>query len=153
MSTNCKSPRTIFLEAVENHTPETWRAFLDTACGDDDTLRLEVQRLLYAHSRTGPFTEVPAAAGRIPRLPLGPSGTLSDRQIPPGTTIGRYRLIEQIGEGGMGVVYVAEQTEPIHRRVALKIIRPGMDIRHVIARFEAERQTLALMEHPNIARI
>ena len=71
----------------------------------------------------------------------------------PGTTIGRYKLLEQIGEGGMGVVYMAEQREPVRRKVALKIIKPGMDTREVIARFEAERQALALMDHPNIAKV
>ena len=71
----------------------------------------------------------------------------------PGTSIGRYKLLEQVGEGGMGVVYVAEQTEPVRRRVALKIIKPGMDTKQVIARFEAERQALAMMDHPNIARV
>ena len=71
----------------------------------------------------------------------------------PGTVIGPYKLLEQIGEGGMGVVYMAEQTEPVRRKVALKIIKPGMDTRQVIARFEAERQALALMDHPNIAKV
>src|SRR5204862_4995441 len=70
-----------------------------------------------------------------------------------GIQIGRYKLLEQVGEGGMGVVYVAEQTEPVRRRVALKIIKPGMDTKQVIARFEAERQALAMMDHPNIARV
>ena len=71
----------------------------------------------------------------------------------PGTVIGRYKLLEEIGEGGMGVVYMAEQQEPVRRKVALKIIKPGMDTREVIARFEAERQALALMDHPNIAKV
>ena len=71
----------------------------------------------------------------------------------PGTTIGRYKLLEEIAEGGMGVVYMAEQREPVRRKVALKIIKPGMDTREVIARFEAERQALAMMDHPNIAKV
>ena len=71
----------------------------------------------------------------------------------PGTVIGPYKLLEQIGEGGFGVVFMAEQTEPVRRKVALKIIKPGMDTRQVVARFEAERQALALMDHPNIARV
>jgi len=82
-----------------------------------------------------------------------PSALESGSPEPVGSTIGRYKLMEQIGEGGMGVVYVAEQTQPVRRKVALKIIKPGMDTKQVIARFEAERQALAMMDHPNIARV
>src|SRR5208337_38332 len=71
----------------------------------------------------------------------------------PGSRIGPYKLLQQIGEGGMGTVYMAEQAEPVRRRVALKVIKPGMDTRQVVARFEAERQALAMMDHPNIARV
>src|SRR5262245_12387224 len=136
------SARTIFLEAIENHEPDAWPQFLDTACGDDDTLRGEVQRLLEAHLLTGPFMDRPA-------------GAVTDHEscLPLGASIGRYKLIEKIGEGGMGVVYVAEQTDPVRRRVALKIIKPGMDSKQVIARFEAERQALAMLDHPGIAKI
>jgi hypothetical protein len=151
MPATCKSPRTIFLEAVENHAPDAWPQFLDTACGDDDTLRLEVQRLLNAHAAASRFMDRPAApsgAGILPAI-----HTLDNAAELLGSTIGRYQLVEQIGEGGMGVVYLAEQTEPIRRQVALKIIKPGYDTRQIISRFEAERQTLALMDHPNIARI
>ena len=87
-----------------------------------------------------------AVAGHLP-----PSTNRSLEK--PGTQIGPYKLLQQIGEGGMGVVYMAEQQEPVERRVALKIIKPGMDTRQVIARFEAERQALAMMDHPNIARV
>ena len=88
------------------------------------------------------------------RPAAGPSPTIAFQPAEQvGATIGRYKLLEQIGEGGMGVVYVAEQTEPVRRRVALKIIKPGMDTRQVIARFEAERQALAMMDHPNIAKV
>jgi serine/threonine protein kinase len=138
------SPRSIFLSAIESHPPESWPAFLDSACGDNATLRDQVQRLLDAHARLTGFMDVPAA-------PTIAAPLSADSLI--GQTIGRYRLLEQIGEGGMGVVYVAEQTEPVKRQVALKIIRPGLDSRQVIARFEAERQALALMDHAHIAKI
>src|SRR5262245_57365253 len=118
MNAACNSARTIFLEAIEKHAPGTWGQFLDTACGDDDTLRAEVERLLDAHILTGPFMEHPAALG------VESSG---DADYGVGSTIGRYKLIEKIGEGGMGVVYVAEQLGPVRRQVALKIIRPGLD--------------------------
>ena len=94
------------------------------------------------YSRQSPLRVAVAATLDMPAL--------SER---PGQTIGRYKLLEEIGEGGMGVVYMAEQREPVRRKVALKIIKPGMDTREVIARFEAERQALAMMDHPNIARI
>src|SRR5579864_6732302 len=81
--------------------------------------------------------------------------TIDEAHLPerPGTIIGPYKLLEQIGEGGFGVVFMAEQTEPVRRKVALKILKPGMDTRQVVARFEAERQALAIMDHPNIAKV
>jgi eukaryotic-like serine/threonine-protein kinase len=98
-------------------------------------------------SRQANFLEgTAAAAGLTLKLDLAPE----EKQ---GTVIGRYKLLQKIGEGGMGVVYMAEQTEPVIRRVALKIIKLGMDTRQVVARFEAERQALALMDHPNIAKV
>jgi serine/threonine protein kinase/WD40 repeat protein len=139
-----RTDRSIFLEAVEHVPPAQWPEFIDGACSGDATRRERIERLLAAHRPADSFMAVPAA----PLLDVGsPSSDLTGAQI------GRYRLLEPIGEGGMGVVYVAEQTEPVRRRVALKIIKPGMDSRQVIARFEAERQALALMDHPNIARI
>jgi eukaryotic-like serine/threonine-protein kinase len=134
VSINFNKLREIFLDAVEQHAPETWPAFLDRSCAHDSRLRAEVERLLHAHvegERAAPSTPVDWL----------------------GQTIGPYRLVEEIGDGGMGTVYLAEQSEPIQRRVALKIIKPGLDSRQVIARFEAERQLLALMDHPNIARV
>jgi serine/threonine protein kinase/tetratricopeptide (TPR) repeat protein len=142
MTATLKSPRSIFLQAVENHSPDEWPKFLDSACGGDQAVRDQVARLLGAHARLDGFMAHPAAP-----VAERPTGDWS------GQTIGRYKLLEQIGEGGMGVVYVAEQTRPVRRRVALKIIKPGMDSRQIIARFEAERQALAMMDHPNIARI
>jgi len=120
-------------------------AYLDEACAGDAALRQRVEELLQAGDEAGEFLESPAAAppSGTPRLP-------SNR---PGDRIGRYKLLQQIGEGGCGVVYMAEQEEPVRRRVALKVIKLGMDTKNVIARFEAERQALALMDHPNIAKV
>src|SRR5437660_8331029 len=119
--------------------------YLDGACAGDAALRAEVESLLEASVRAGSFLESPAAA------PLGTvDPPVSER---PGTVIGPYKLLQQLGEGGMGTVFLAEQTRPVQRKVALKVIKPGMDSRQVIARFEAERQALALMDHVNIARV
>ena len=121
-----------------------WPAFLDEACGGDRALRAEVESLGAAHERAGGFFADPTAEDR------GASGGVRQE---PGSTIGRYKLLQLIGEGGFGVVYMAEQQHPIRRRVALKIIKLGMDTKQVVARFEAERQALALMDHPNIAKV
>ncbi len=121
-------------------------AYLDEACGDDAELRTRIETLLRAHLDAGDFLESPVVDPTITLL----SSELSEG---PGTVIGRYKLLEMIGEGGFGVVYMAEQEEPVRRRVALKIIKLGMDTKQVIARFEAERQALAMMDHPNIARV
>ena len=115
------------------------------ACGQDQELRRRIEVLLTAYEAATAF--IPTKHGddsvRAP-TPLAEG---------PGTRIGRYKLLQQIGEGGMGVVYMAEQEEPVCRRVALKIIKLGMDSKEVVARFEAERQALALMDHPNIAKV
>lgn len=144
-----RTARTIFLEAIENATPDQWQQFVESACDDDETLRGEVLRLLAAHGKPGSFMAQPA--GRVRVAPEATVEVPTTERI--GEKIGRYKLKEQLGEGGMGVVFVAEQTEPVRRKVALKIIKPGMDSREVIARFEAERQALAMMEHPNIAKV
>jgi eukaryotic-like serine/threonine-protein kinase len=121
-------------------------ALLDEACAGDADLRRRVEVLLSAFERAGGFMKQAAPPARtVPFRPL-PSEK-------PGDRIGRYKLLEQIGEGGCGVVYVAEQEEPVRRRVALKVIKLGMDTKQVIARFDAERQALALMDHPNIAKV
>src|ERR1043166_6975393 len=123
--------------------------YLDQSCGGDDSLRQRLLALLRAHENTDSFLERPLQTpGSETTLPL--SIPLAEK---PGDKIGRYKLLQQIGEGGCGVVYMAEQEEPVRRRVALKIIKLGMDTKQVIARFEAERQALAMMEHPNIAKI
>src|SRR5262249_38482144 len=139
-----KSARSIFLEIVEKVPHEKWAESLNQACGDDEQLRTEVQRLLDAHEQIGSFMDRPAADQFTIDNPI------AER---PGTAIGPYKLLQQIGEGGFGVVFLAEQERPVKRRVALKIIKPGMDTREVIARFEAERQALAMMDHPNIAKV
>ena len=139
--------RTLFLRAVEEVAPEQWPQFLDRECGADAELRAKVSRLLEAQQHAGAFMERPAG----PTIEFPTDESPADELI--GAKIGPYKLREQIGEGGFGVVYVAEQTEPVRRKVALKVIKPGMDSKEVIARFEAERQALALMEHPSIAKV
>jgi len=139
--------RDIFLKALDKATPRERDAYLDGACGDDAALRAAVESLLQHHQEDS-FLENPALAPqKTIRLPDSPVVEAV------GSIIGRYKLLQQIGEGGMGVVYMAEQEEPVRRRVALKVIKLGMDTKSVIARFEAERQALALMDHPNIAKV
>jgi serine/threonine protein kinase/WD40 repeat protein len=137
---NLSAVESIFFAALEKALPEERAAYLDQACGKVGELRQHVERLLSAHPRVGGFLQAPTTDE--PAVVEGP-----------GTAIGPYKLMEQIGEGGMGLVFVAEQQQPVRRKVALKVIKPGMDTRDVIARFEAERQALALMDHPNIARV
>jgi eukaryotic-like serine/threonine-protein kinase len=137
--------QTIFTEALERTDPQERDAFLDQACQGDPALRQRINRLLAQHLHAGRFLEAPPVATDTMDQPGGTEY--------PGTRIGPYKLIEQIGEGGMGTVWMAEQKEPVKRLVALKLIKPGMDSRQVIARFEAERQALALMDHVNIARV
>src|SRR5262249_28857164 len=120
-------------------------AYLQQVCGGEAALGQRVRALLGAYEESASFLEAP------------PAGLLATVDEPPrerpGTVIGPYKLLEQIGEGGMGLGFVAAQQQPVRRRVALKVIKPGMDTREVIARFEAERQALALMDHPHIARV
>jgi serine/threonine protein kinase/tetratricopeptide (TPR) repeat protein len=137
--------RSVFLAAVENHTPEQWGSYVAEACAGNPDLRRRVEVLLQAHGEADPLLDRPASA-------LFASLEEPVREGP-GTVIGAYRLLEPLGEGGFGVVFLAEQQHPLRRQVALKILKPGMDTRQVIARFEAERQTLALMDHTHIARI
>ena len=135
----------MFVDLVANFPPERWDARLAELAGGNEALRHQVNRILTAHRDAGSFLESPApAVGAMLDVPL------NER---PGTIIGPYKLLEQIGEGGFGVVFMAEQTQPVRRKVALKILKPGMDTRPVVARFEAERQALALMDHFNIAKV
>jgi serine/threonine protein kinase/tetratricopeptide (TPR) repeat protein len=144
----------VFEIARKIESRETRESYLAQVCGEDTALRQRVTKLLRAYQESASFLESPppgvdddllAADG----LPAGNTPILEG----PGSVIGQYKLLEQIAEGGMGIVYMAEQLEPVARRVALKIIKPGMDTRHVIARFQAEWQALAMMDHPNIAKI
>jgi serine/threonine protein kinase len=135
--------KAIFLAAVEQHSPEDWQAFVEAACRGDAELQACVQELLKAHREID---------GR-PQSLEGAATILQSTIEDPAAEVGAYKLLEQIGEGGFGTVYMAEQRAPIRRRVALKVVKPGMDTRHVLARFKAERQALALMDHPNIARV
>src|SRR5438445_4803464 len=135
----------IFDAAIELPLAER-AAYLQEACAGNDTLRQRVEALLRAHDLAQTFMDSPAVAPRRETVAVRPTEQ-------PGDRIGRYKLLQQIGEGGCGVVYMAEQEEPIHRRVALKVIKLGMDTKNVIARFEAERQVLALMDHSNIAKV
>ena len=150
MSKSTTKIEQILAEAVEISSASERHEFLRRACGDDTTVWQEVNRLLQNHFDAGTFLD---------RLPSGVAKIDSeitqvvDNSLVPGTQIGPYKLLQQLGEGGFGVVFMAEQLEPVRRRVALKVIKPGMDSRQVIARFEAERQALAVMDHPNIARV
>src|ERR1044072_1178594 len=146
MTGNRKRDIELFAEAIRLPTTERV-TFLDRACAEDTGLRQRMEALLKSADRVGDFLEEP------------PTAVISEERAKiavgekPGDRVGRYKLLQQIGEGGYGVVFVAEQEEPIRRRVALKIVKPGMDTKNVIARFEAERQALALMNHPNIAKV
>lgn len=139
--------RDIFIEALQKDSQREQAAYLDRVCADDPELRKRIEELLEEHKKQGRFI--------LDSPPPGFAATMVQPSISegPGTTIGRYRLLEQIGEGGFGIVFMAEQEEPVRRKVALKIIKPGMDTAEIIARFEAERQALALMDHPNIAKV
>jgi eukaryotic-like serine/threonine-protein kinase len=137
--------RLVFIQALEIESPPDREAFLRHACGGDAALLGRIDALLRASDGAPAFLPGQPGGSPFPRGWPGPEG--------PGKQIGRYKLLEQIGEGGFGVVFMAEQLEPVRRRVALKVIKPGMDSRQVIGRFEAERQALALMEHPNIAQV
>ena len=136
--------RSIFFETLDR-APDQWCAYLDEACGANAELRVRVEQLLRAHGSIGSIH-----GGLTPTPPIEQESALLEG---PGTVIGPYRLLQKIGEGGFGIVYMAEQIQPVRRKVALKILKPGMDTRQVIARFEAERQALALMDHPNIAQV
>ena len=156
--TEMSPAETVFFAALAKVDPAERAAYLDEACGADTELRRCVDRLLAAHPQVGSFlrdddvapTSSPAGVG--PEMSGGPTVELPITERP-GTVIGPYKLLQQIGEGGMGTVFMAEQTQPVQRKVALKVIKPGMDSRQVIARFEAERQALAMMDHVNIARV
>src|SRR5829696_2059994 len=133
----------LFLAALDHKDPDARRRFLDEACAHDPDLRQRLDALLAAFAAGRHRLEPPTAA----------TADFQPRAEPGIVVAGRYKLIEPIGEGGMGEVWVAKQTEPVQRKVALKLIKAGMDSKSVLARFEAERQALALMDHPNIAKV
>jgi hypothetical protein len=153
--------RDILGDALGIEDPQQRAAFISRACGSDFNLRHEVEELLEAELAAGKFLPDRPAAGWVQAALTGvaemssPAGELF--AIPmtekPGDQIGRYTLLQKLGEGGCGVVYLAEQSKPVRRRVALKIIKLGMDTKEVVARFDAERQALAMMDHPNIAKV
>ena len=135
----------IFLAALDKATSQERLAYVEGACAGNPALLRRVRELLDSHQESKGPLDVPP-----PALAVTPGSQSSEE---PGTMIGPYKLLEQIGEGGMGTVFMAAQSHPVQRKVALKIIKPGMDSRQVIGRFEAERQALALMDHPNIAKV
>ncbi len=147
---------TLFAEALARTDPAERAAFLEQACGGDVALRQRVEALLCSHEQAGSFLDKPApevTSDLAPGQRIDPDKLSETPLEGVGSRIGPYKLLQRIGEGGMGVVFMAEQQEPVRRMVALKVIKAGMDSAQVIARFEAERQALALMDHPNIAKV
>jgi eukaryotic-like serine/threonine-protein kinase len=165
MTKTAEQIEALFDAARQLANPAARRTFLDEACADDADLRARVEALLSAQADADKFFSEIAPFGRTPPPATGPSaagtgsagtGIPTEQSVPaegPGSRIDRYKLLQKIGEGGCGVVYMAEQEKPVLRRVAFKIIKLGMDTKNVIARFEAERQALAMMDHQNIARV
>src|SRR5262249_1322349 len=146
MPTDPKLVRDHFLAAAELDAAEL-KAYLSAHCGDNVELRAAVERLLAAHRQPASVLNRPLGNGLDQTRPYLPNDQVG------AVIAGRYKLLEEIGEGGMGTVWVAEQTQPVRRKVALKLIKAGMDSKSVLARFEAERQALAVMDHPNIAKV
>ena len=148
MNSSSFDEEAVFQAARKIDDPASRQAYLDQVCGADRGLRERLEALLRVHDQERSFLGAPPADLSV----------TADVDVPPlvegpGTVIGPYKLLEPIGEGGMGTVYMAEQTAPVRRTVALKLIKAGLDSRQVLARFEAERQALALMDHQNIARV
>ncbi len=146
MAAESQRARALFLELVENIPPDQWPQRLAQACGTDDDLRRRVQALLDAHQASDPLLDAPLS-------PDGPPTVDAPGSLTVGSRIGPYKLLQHLGGGGMGEVWVAEQKEPVQRIVALKLLRSDLDSRYILARFEAEQQALALMDHPNIAHV
>jgi len=161
MSPSAQLEEALCLAALHITEPVSRTQFLDRACAGDTRLRAAVEEMLRANDAAENFFDQCRAAVDVPKLDEQASAALketgiqlddlTDEQL--GSRVGRYKLVQKIGEGGCGTVYLAEQEEPVRRQVALKVIKLGMDTRSVIARFEAERQALAMMDHPNIARV
>ncbi len=145
------SDETVFFAALEFRSPAEREAFLNSACGSDGERRRRVEALLDAHLAMGDFMEKQPAESAAISLKTAAASDVDNDGL--GRMIGPYKLLQKLGEGGCGVVYMAEQEAPVRRRVAVKVIKSGMDTKQVIARFEAERQALAMMDHPNIAKV
>ncbi|MBL8854824.1 MAG: protein kinase, partial [Planctomycetaceae bacterium] len=147
MTVDSARAKSIFLTASEFSDPVERANYLVEQCGSDAPLRARVEALLRAHDAADSIDQEPSVDGQE-------ATRAAPLSVHPGVLVnGRYKLIEAIGEGGMGTVWLAEQKVPVKRRVAIKLVKAGMDSRQVLARFEAERQALALMDHPNIAKI
>jgi serine/threonine protein kinase len=144
MSSNQPSEETLLERALSFATQEERTAYLQGACQGDRQLQARIESLVQAHQAAGGFL------GEKDLEAASTVSLLASAEAEAGSVIGHYKLLQKIGEGGCGLVYMAEQHEPVRRRVALKVIKLGMDTKQVIARFEAERQALALMDHPNI---
>ncbi len=140
---------TLFADALQYETAAERAEFLDRACDNNSALRARIEVLLEAHRASGEFLE----RGMDDDCALTAENAPQTSHESTGSMVGPYKLLEQIAEGGMGTVWVAEQMRPVRRRVAIKLIKPGMDSKQVLSRFEAERQALALMDHPNIAKV
>jgi serine/threonine protein kinase/tetratricopeptide (TPR) repeat protein len=159
MDPDSQRDQSIFEAALDFTDPAERRAFLEQKCGEDGALRERIEKLLALSQKADPFfSECADALGAAAAESHASQANLTARsnlnaEPQENDRIGPYKLLQRIGEGGCGVVYMADQERPVRRRVALKIIKPGMDTKSVIARFEAERQALALMDHPNIARV
>src|SRR5262249_21262121 len=152
MTSTPQQVRELFLATLRRPVAE-WDAYLAESCDDDD-LRQAVRDLLDSHLAAGSFLDRPAVAPDTAAIDSVVADTVLAPTPASGIILaGRYRLVEQIGEGGMGTVWTAQQTEPVRRLVAVKLIKPGMDSKQVLGRFDAERQALALMDHPNIAKV
>jgi eukaryotic-like serine/threonine-protein kinase len=141
----------IFFAALEKASPAEQAAYLDAVCDGQPVLRARVEKLLAAHPRVGKFLEPSDAASELTGAFTSPKAAPSE--VVGAILAGKYKLLQEVGEGGMGSVFMADQLQPVKRRVAVKVIKAGMDSARVLARFEAERQALALMDHPNIARV
>lgn len=152
MNADTMAVQKIFAQAVAIADPNLRRVYIREQCADDLELLRRVEELLAAFDEPKPYFDQPTAQLANPpaSAPVAPAEA---SQQPGSVVAGRYKLLEAIGEGGMGTVWVAEQTSPVRRKVALKLVKPGMDSRQVLARFDAERQALALMDHPNIAKV
>ena len=139
--------KSVFNAARQIEDAAEREAYVQKTCREDRQAAQRICELLRVHEQDRSFLESPAGAAYMPTMAEQPLAECA------GTVIGPYKLLEQIGEGGFGVVFMAEQSSPVRRKVAVKVIKPGMDTRQVIARFEAERQALALMDHPHIAKV